>query len=83
MTASRDGALGILIGAVIGTLFLVSACAAPNDAAPNDAQSASCADLHLAEATLSDVIRCAEQGDAFCADVDSEAPLEDLVRCAE
>ena len=64
MIASRDGAYGNLIGAAVGTLLLVLACGAPQDA-----ESVSCADLgSFADVPpasgFEDLLRCAEQGHA-------------------
>ena len=53
---SRDGAFGILIGAAVGTLFLV-----PAHGSAQDAQSVSCADVPFLS-PLEDLTRCAEQG---------------------
>ena len=56
---SRDSAFGILIGAAVGTLFLV-----PAHSSAQDSLSVSCADLY-SRSPLEDLIRCAEQGDAY------------------
>ena len=54
--ANRNGVLGILIGATIGTLFLV-----PAPGAAQDAPSVAC--VKTASSTLlDDLTRCAEQG---------------------
>ena len=53
---SRDGAFGILIGAAVGTLFLV-----PAHGSAQDSLSVSCVDVHLLS-PLGDLTRCAEQG---------------------
>ena len=56
MMVSRGGAFGILIGAVVGTLFLV-----PAHGSAQDSLSVSCAYLGVSS-PLEDVTRCAEQG---------------------
>ena len=55
---SRDDASGILIGAVIGTLFLV-----PAHGSAQDSKSVSCADVY-SRSPLEDLTRCVEQGHA-------------------
>ncbi len=59
MMASRDGAFGILIGAAVGTLFLV-----PAHGSAQDSLSVSCADVNF-RSPLSDVLLCALRGQAF------------------
>ena len=56
--ASRDGAFGILIGAAVGTLFLV-----PAHGSAQDSLSVSCADVY-SRSPLEDLTRCVEQGHA-------------------
>ena len=56
MMVSRGGAFGILIGAVVGTLFLV-----PAHGSAQKSLSVSCAYLGVSS-PLEDVTRCAEQG---------------------
>ena len=58
MMVSRDGAWGILIGATIGTLFLV-----PAHGSAQDSLAVSCADLY-SRSPLEDLTRCVEQGHA-------------------
>ena len=54
---SRDGVLGILMGAAVGTLLLV-----PANGSAQDSLSVRCGyDVSLLEAH----IRCAEQGDTY------------------
>ena len=55
---SRDGAFGILIGAAVGTLFLV-----PAHGSAQDSLSVSCADVY-SRSPLEDLTRCVEQGHA-------------------
>ena len=55
---SRDGAFGILIGAAVGTLFLV-----PAHGSGQDSLSVPCADVDVLS-PLEDLLRCAEQGHA-------------------
>ena len=59
MMVSRDGALGMLIGVVVGTLFLV-----PTHGSAQDAPSVSCGDIDF-RSRLSDVLLCALREDAF------------------
>ena len=56
MMVSRDGAFGVLIGAAVGTFFLV-----PAHGAAQDSPSASCVYVSVLS-PLKDLIRCAEQG---------------------
>ena len=58
MMVSRDAAFGILIGAAVGTLFLV-----PAHGAAQDSLSVACADLY-SRSPLEDLTRCVEQGHA-------------------
>ena len=58
MMVSRDGLFGMLIGAVVGTLFLV-----PAHGSAQDSQSVSCADVY-SRSPLEDLTRCVEQGHA-------------------
>ena len=53
---SRDGAVGILIGAAVGTLFLI-----PTHGSAQDSLSVSCADVPFTS-SLERLTRCAEQG---------------------
>ena len=57
--ASRDGAFGILIGAVVGMFFLV-----PAHGSAQDSLSVSCADVNF-RSPLSDVLLCALREQAF------------------
>jgi hypothetical protein len=59
MTASRDGAFGILIGAALGACFLV-----PAQSSAQDSISVSCANL-FSQSPLEHLTRCAEQGHAL------------------
>ena len=55
---SRDGVFGILIGATVGTLFLV-----PAHGSAQDSPSIPCAAIEvLSSSPLGDLTRCAEQG---------------------
>ncbi len=55
---SRDGAFGILMGATVGTLFLV-----PAHSSAQDSLSVSCVSVQFLS-PLEDLTRCAEEGDA-------------------
>ena len=55
---SRDGAFGMLMGAAVGTLFLV-----PVHGSAQDSLSVACADVY-SRSPLEDLTRCAEQGHA-------------------
>ncbi len=57
--ASRDGAFGILIGAAVGTLFLV-----PAHGSAQDSLAVSCVDVDF-QSPLSDVLLCALTEQAF------------------
>ncbi len=57
MMVSRDGAFGILMGAAVGTLFLV-----PAHGSAQDSLAVSCADVTLRSSGLEDLTRCSEQG---------------------
>jgi TPR repeat protein len=61
MMVSRDGAFGILIGAAVGTLFLV-----PAHGSAQDSLSVSCSAVNV-QSPLEDLMRCAEQGNAGAA----------------
>ena len=54
----REGAFGLIIGAAVGTLFLV-----PAHVSAQDSPSVSCADLY-SRSPLEDLTRCVEQGHA-------------------
>ena len=55
---SRDGAFGMLMGAAVGTLFLV-----PVHGSAQDSLSVACAEVY-SRSPLEDLTRCAEQGHA-------------------
>ena len=56
MMVSRDGAFGVLIGAAVGTLFLV-----PAHGSAQDSLSVSCAAVGSGS-PLEDLLPCVEQG---------------------